>query len=119
MAVDIEYTDEFAQWWSSLTVNEQNDIAVVVMLLEEKGINLGFPYSSKINGSRHSGMRELRIQSKGNPIRIFYMFDPRRTAILLIGSDKTGDARFYERFIPIADRLYDIYLEEIKQEGLI
>jgi hypothetical protein len=119
MAVNIEYTDEFGQWWSSLTVNEQNDITVALMLLEEKGINLGFPYSSKINGSRHSGMRELRIQSKGNPIRIFYMFDPRRTAILLIGGDKTGDDRFYERFIPIADQLYDIYLEEIKREGLI
>ena len=119
MAVNIEYTNEFGQWWSSLTATEQNDIAVVVMLLEEKGISLGFPFSSKINGSRHSGMRELRIQSKGNPIRIFYQFDPRRTAILLIGGDKTGDDRFYQRFIPIADRLYDIYLEEIQQEGLI
>ena len=47
------------------------------------------------------------------------MFDPRRTAILLIGGDKTGNDRFYERFIPIADQLYDIYLEEIKREGLI
>jgi hypothetical protein len=45
--------------------------------------------------------------------------DPRRTEILLIGGDKTGDDRFYERFIPIADRIYDIYLEEIKREGLI
>lgn len=64
-------------------------------------------------------MRELRIQSKGKPIRIFYAFDPRRSAILLIGGDKTGDRRFYERMIPIADRLYTIYLEEIKREGLI
>ena len=119
MTVNIEYTDEFGQWWSNLTVTEQNDIAVVVMLLEEKGVSLGFPYSSKINGSKHSGMRELRIQSQGNPIRIFYMFDPRRTAILLIGGDKTGDNRFYERFIPIADKLYNIYLQEIKREGLI
>ena len=119
MTVNIEYTDEFGQWWSNLTITEQNDIAVVVMLLEEKGVSLGFPYSSKINGSKHSGMRELRIQSQGNPIRIFYMFDPRRTAILLIGGDKTGDNRFYERFIPIADKLYDIYLQEIKREGLI
>ena len=47
------------------------------------------------------------------------MFDPRRTAILLIGGDKTGDNRFYERFIPIADKLYNIYLREIKREGLI
>jgi hypothetical protein len=64
-------------------------------------------------------MRELRIQSSGKPLRIFYAFDPRRTAILLIGGDKTGDNRFYERYIPIADKLYDIYLEELKEEGLL
>ena len=64
-------------------------------------------------------MRELRVQSGGNPIRVFYAFDPRRVAILLIGGDKTGDKRFYEKYIPIADELYDEYLQEIKQEGLI
>ena len=88
-------------------------------MLEKRGINLGYPYSSKINRSKHSQMRELRIQSKGKPIRIFYAFDPKRDAILLIGGDKTGDKRFYKRMIPIADRLYDTYLEEIKREGLI
>jgi hypothetical protein len=40
-------------------------------------------------------------------------------AILLIGGDKTGDNRFYEKYIPIADSLYDEYLEEISHEGLI
>jgi hypothetical protein len=64
-------------------------------------------------------MRELRIQSGGKPLRSFYAFDPRRTAILLIGGDKTGDDRFYERMIPIADRLYDDYLVELRREGLI
>lgn len=64
-------------------------------------------------------MRELRIQSGGKPLRIFYAFDPRRSAILLIGGDKTGDDRFYERMIPIADDLYDVYLQELKEEGLI
>jgi hypothetical protein len=34
----------------------------------------------------------------------------RRSAILLIGGDKTGDDRFYERMIPIADQLYDVYI---------
>ena len=63
--------------------------------------------------------RELRVQSGGRPIRIFYAFDPRRTAILLLGGDKTGDKRFYERAIPIADALYDTYIDEIKKEGLI
>jgi hypothetical protein len=64
-------------------------------------------------------MRELRVQSGGRPIRIFYAFDPRRSAILLIGGDKTGDDRFYEKTIPVADKLYDVHLDELRQEGLI
>jgi hypothetical protein len=64
-------------------------------------------------------MRELRVQSGGKPVRIFYAFDPRRTAILLIGGDKTGDDRFYDRMIPVADKLYDVYIQELKKEGLI
>jgi len=64
-------------------------------------------------------MRELRVQSGGKPVRIFYAFDPRRTAILLIGGDKTGDDRFYDRMIPIADKLYDVHIDELKKEGLI
>jgi len=64
-------------------------------------------------------MRELRVQRGGRPVRIFYAFDPRRSAILLIGADKTGDKRFYETMIPVADRLYDEYLEELKKEGLL
>ena len=64
-------------------------------------------------------MRELRVQSGGDPLRIFYAFDPRRSAILLIGGNKAGDNRFYERMIRLADRLYDQHLDEIRREGLI
>ena len=64
-------------------------------------------------------MRELRVQSNGQPIRIFFAFDPRRSAILLIGGNKVGDNRFYTRYVPVADRLYDEYLEELRSEGLI
>ena len=91
----------------------------VVQLLQERGTQLSFPYSSGVNGSKYSHMRKLRIQSGGNPIRVFYAFDPRRVAIILIGGDKTGNKRFYEEYIPIADRLYDEYLNEIQEEGLI
>jgi hypothetical protein len=85
-------------------------------MLEQRGPNLPFPYSSGINGSRHAHMRELRVQSRGKPLRIFYAFDPRRTAILLIGGDKTGDQRFYECMIPFADALYDEHLAALEQE---
>jgi len=64
-------------------------------------------------------MRELRIQSGGHPIRVFYAFDPRRSAILLIGGDKTGNDRFYRDYGPVADKLYDEHLEELQKEGLI
>jgi hypothetical protein len=62
-------------------------------------------------------MRELRVQAGGQPIRVFYAFDPRRVAILLIGGDKTGQDDFYVRLIPLADRLYDEHLAEIQAEA--
>jgi hypothetical protein len=46
-----------------------------------------------------------------------FAFDPRRCAILLVGGDKTGDRRFYERMIPVADILYDVHLAQLKQQG--
>ena len=117
MTWDVEYTDEFGDWWESLTADEQESIAVSVRLLEDRGPSLGFPHSSAINGSRHGHMRELRTQHNGRPIRTLYAFDPRRSAILLIGGDKTGDNRWYEINVPLADRLYDEHLEQLKKEG--
>jgi hypothetical protein len=112
----VEYTDEFGNWWDTLTESEQISIDAHVRRLEKRGPNLPFPYSSAIAGSRYGHLRELRVQSGGRPLRIFYAFDPRRMAILLIGGDKTGDGRFYERMIPLADRLYDEHLAELAKE---
>lgn len=119
MPWDVEYTDELGAWWDTLDGEEQDAIDVVVGLLQERGPHLSFPYSSDITTSRHGNMRELRIQYRGQPYRILYAFDPRRTAILLIGGSKEGDDRWYDRHVPRADTLYDEYLEELKREGLI
>lgn len=64
-------------------------------------------------------MRELRIRHAGDPYRVLYAFDPRRSAILLIGGNKKGDDRWYETFVPIADTLYDNHCETLKKEGLL
>ena len=64
-------------------------------------------------------MRELRTQHDGRPFRTLYAFDPRRVAILLIGGDKTGNDRWYEVHVPLADRLYDEHLEQLRKEGQI
>lgn len=119
MSWDVEFTDDFEAWWSSLDADEQDDIAAVVGLLEREGPTLRFPYSSGIESSRHPHMRELRIQHAGRPYRVLYAFDPRRSAILLLGGDKTGQDRWYEVFVPRADALYDAHLDALRKEGLI
>ncbi len=116
---EIEYTDEFFEWWETLSDETQDVIAAIVGLLGIHGSSLGYPHSSKIQTSKHAHMRELRAQHKGDPYRVLYAFDPRRCAILLIGGKKTGQDRWYEEYVPIADKLYDEHLDVLKKEGLI
>ena len=117
MAWDVEYTDEFGQWWARLSEAEQESVAASVGLLERFGPQLPFPHSSGIARSKRGHMRELRIQHVGRPYRVLYAFDPRRVAILLIGGDKTGNDRWYEEFVPVADRLYDEHVKALTREG--
>lgn len=117
VAWEVEYTDEFGNWWESLDEDAQTSIVAVVGILEAKGPALTRPFADTVKGSRHSNMRELRVQHHGHPFRLFYAFDPRRAAIILIGGDKTGDNRFYDVFIPVADKLYDEHLNEISGES--
>jgi hypothetical protein len=114
---EVEYTEEFEEWWETLSEAEHKRIAYSVNLLRYAGPSLSFPHSTEVKSSRHGSMRELRSQCEGRPLRTFYAFDPRRTAILLIGGDKTGDDRFYEIMVPIADKIYDNYLKEIREEN--
>ena len=115
MAWEVEYTDEFAAWWVTLTQREQEAITAAVETLERDGPGLGRPLVDGIKGSRHPNMKEL-IPPGGN-IRILFAFDPRRAAILLIGGDKTGRwEEWYREMIPIADQLYDEHLGQLRRE---
>ena len=116
MPWDVEYTDQFGEWWHTLSAAEQGSVDVAVRLLEARGPALPYPYSSGVKASRLDHMRELRIQHQGQPYRVLYAFDPRRAAILLIGGNKTGDDRWYDRIVPIADDLYEQHLKEIDRE---
>jgi hypothetical protein len=109
--VEIVGATEFEEWFMKLSDSDTDAVARVVDMLAEMGIALPFPYSSAIKGS-NLALRELRVQSLGHPLRVFYIFDFKRQAVLLLGGDKTGDDRFYERFIPEAERIYARYLRE-------
>lgn len=116
MAWEVEYTDEFGDWYRALTPPEQRTIDVAVGVLMDHGPALGRPFVDTITSSRHAHMKELRPRS-GN-IRILFAFDPRRMAILLIGGNKTGLWQaWYAEMIPIADDLYDEHLATLKEEG--
>jgi len=112
--VEVIVTAEFEAWWDGLTLGEQESVAHAVDILQAQGVALRFPRCSGISASKHSHMRELRIQHEGRPYRVLYAFDPTRAAVLLIGGDKSGNGRWYEIFVPIADALYDQHLKELE-----
>jgi len=119
VAYEVEFTDEFGDWWNQLSAEEQSSVRAYVKLLADYGVALKHPYCSGIEKSRHDHMRELRVQHAGRPYRVLYAFDPRRTALLLIGGDKTGNDRWYETFVPLADQIYDRHLQQLREEGEI
>ena len=116
MEWDIEFTDEFERWWNDLSEDEQDSVDQMVRLLQMRGPSLGRPHADLIQSSRHSDMKELRVQHAGKPYRVLFAFDPKRCAILLTGGDKTGNDRWYEEFVPIADRLYEEHLVALEKE---
>jgi hypothetical protein len=110
---DVEFTDQFGQWWDTLDAAEQQSIDAAVRVLEEHGPALGRPLVDAVEGSRHANMKELRAST----IRVLFAFDPRRTAILLVGGDKRDRwQQFYAETIPLADSLYDEHLAELEKE---
>ena len=116
MAWEVEYTDQFSAWWQTLGELEQRAIDFAVEVLQREGPALGRPLVETIKSSRHANMKELR--PRGGNLRILFVFDPRRMAILLIGGNKTAKWNsWYDRMVPIADALYDEHLELLLREG--
>lgn len=99
-----------------LTDQEQRKVVASVEALQELGPSAGRPLADTVEGSKHPNMKELRITQT---MRVFFAFDPERTAILLVGGDKAGKTkRFYKKMIPVADRIYDRHLRKlIEHEG--
>jgi hypothetical protein len=110
-----ERTKEFNEWWETLSIPERRRIVISVEVLKEEGPGVGRPYVDSVKGSRYLNMKELRASPT---IRVFFAFDPRRTAMLLIGGNKAGKTkRFYRQMISKADQIYDAHLRRIKEES--
>ncbi|WP_069384032.1 type II toxin-antitoxin system RelE/ParE family toxin [Halomonas caseinilytica] len=110
----IEQTGTFEEWYFSLDDTDRENVLAALLMLRERGPMLPRPHADTVNGSQYHNMKELRIQSQGRPLRAFFAFDPQRTGIVLCAGDKTGNKRFYDDLIPVADREYAAHLETLK-----
>lgn len=120
MAWEIEVTDEFRMWWYGLTRDQKIAVDARIEQLEIDGPHLRGTLVTPIQQSRHfPRLKELRCNEEGH-LRILFCFDPRRVCIVLLGGDKWGEwETWYDHHVPAADDLYDEYLQELLDEGLL
>lgn len=108
-------TEGFDEWFGGLEKYEQDTVIAAIEVLEEEGPSLGRPLVDTLEGSRFKNMKELR--PLGTYLRVIFIFDPRRMAVLLYGGDKENNwKKFYKKAIPIADRLFEEHLENMNKE---
>ncbi|MBH2543396.1 type II toxin-antitoxin system RelE/ParE family toxin [Serratia marcescens] len=110
---EIKTTDAFDNWFSSLHDADRAGVLAALMILREKGPRLPRPYADTVKGSRYSNMKELRIQSRGEPLRAFFAFDPYRIGIVLCAGN---EKRFYDRMLQIADREFTNWLNTLNEK---
>ncbi len=112
---EVATTDEFDGWFAGLGEAAQVEVIAKVELLKLLGPQLGRPHADTLNDSKHSNMKELRADTRDQVLRIAFAFDPDRSAILLLGGNKSGGSqkRFYKQLIARADALYDEHLKKL------
>lgn len=121
MAWELYLTHEVDGWLDQLAAEDWNSYEQVVAAIEvlaQVGPNLGRPLVDRIKGSQLHNLKELRPGSAGgSEIRVLFMFDPWRSAVLLVAGDKAGNwSKWYRSAIPLAEKLYGDYLEQREPE---
>lgn len=114
---EIKPTPEFDEWWATLDERTKAAARAKLKLTGQFGPLLPRPYADTLHGSRYPNLKELRFEFRDHPYRIFYAFDPQRTAMLLIGGSKAGDNRSYERAVAKAEGIHDRHLSRTKNSG--
>lgn len=116
---EIELHGSVDAWFLGLTEEDPETADLIeeaIEMLATTGPSLGRPLVDRIKGSAYHNMKELRPPSAdGSEVRILFIFDPRRQAILLAAGDKAGDWKgWYQRNIPLADERYGEHLASIE-----
>ncbi|MFE1358787.1 MULTISPECIES: type II toxin-antitoxin system RelE/ParE family toxin [Streptomyces] len=118
---EIYLTHQVDQWLNDLEKSDPASYVLVnqaILVLSRVGPGEGRPLVDRVKGSVLHNLKELRPGTAGrSEVRVLFMFDPWRCAILLVAGDKAGDwDAWYRRAIPEAERRYAEYLTDRKRE---
>jgi hypothetical protein len=123
VAWDVKYDEDFLaelaeveRTTGSSAVREE--VAALALLLQQIGPHLRRPQCDTLKGSKHANMKELRFTLPDGEWRGAFAFDPRRSAILLVGGSKSGmpEKRFYHELIRVADKRFDDHVKGLKPQ---
>ncbi len=114
---NVKQTEEFQEWFDDADDFLQEDIVEHVEILKQFGPNLGRPYVDTLKGSKLKNLKELRFISGDKVIRVFFVFDSDRNAVLLIGGNKagSGNKHFYKTMIALCEKIYRKQIERKKK----
>ncbi|MEG9499016.1 type II toxin-antitoxin system RelE/ParE family toxin [Mannheimia indoligenes] len=111
------FTDCFKKWMIEQDVETRKSVLSSLKRLEMFGPALTRPYADTLKNSAYKKMKELRVQHKGKPIRVFFAFDPLRQAIVLCAGDKSNDKQFYVRMLRLAEQEFSHYLNNLENKS--
>lgn len=104
--------EEVEHWFNALSPADRALASAAIDLLRDRGPLLGRPVVDRITGSKLHNLKELRPGSTGTTeVRVLFVFDPKRRAVLLVGGDKSGRWQdWYKTNIPLAEQRYERWL---------
>ncbi len=104
--------EEVEHWFNALSPADRALASAAIDLLRDRGPLLGRPLVDRITGSKLHNLKELRPGSTGtSEVRLLFVFDPKRRAVLLVGGDKSGRWQdWYKTNIPLAEQRYKRWL---------
>jgi len=113
-------------WLDSLDRKTKASIYAAFELLEREGPNLGRPLVDTLENSHLNNLKELRPASSAtSEIRILFVFDYERKAVMLLGGDKSNGKnnewkwnRWYRKAIPKAEEIYKNHLAKRSNEDV-
>jgi hypothetical protein len=114
MTWEVVFPGQMLAWIAELEPGNRDSLFTAIDLFRDFGPHLDRPYVGKIVGSKLTNMKELRpLSNSSGHLRVLFVFDPDRTAVLLVAGDKTGQwNKWYKKQIPIAEEIYRRYREQ-------